>query len=218
MRWPITAPSPHPYAAPRIVRLGIVGAMLFILGATLIPMDAGSETDFIACIVCGSRGTADALVNVILFAPLGLALALTGRTGIRWIGYAALLSATIEFAQLVIPGRDPERQHAANFLFQKVKPGSKLWTDGAGIYRNIERWWPVKHQADIHRKWQFGKTSEIEGVFGNYRTFVRQMYHHHWSRNLEEYVREFCFRFSSPELFENPLFYLSKTLTLVTTC
>jgi hypothetical protein len=81
--------------------------MLFILGATLIPMDAGSETDFIACIVCGSRGTADALVNVILFAPLGLALALTGRTGIRWIGYAALLSATIEFAQLVIPGRDP---------------------------------------------------------------------------------------------------------------
>jgi len=81
--------------------------MLFILGATLTPMDAGSETDFIACIVCGSRGNADALVNVILFAPLGLALARTGRTGIRWIGCAALLSATIEFAQLVIPGRDP---------------------------------------------------------------------------------------------------------------
>jgi len=44
---------------------------------------------------------------VILFAPLGAALVLAGRTGIRWIGYAALLSATIEFAQLVIPGRDP---------------------------------------------------------------------------------------------------------------
>ena len=122
---------------------------------------------------------------------------------------------TRKLAYTVIPGRDPERQHAANFLFQKVKPGSKLWTDGAGIYRNIERWWPVKHQADIHRKWQFGKTSEIEGVFGNYRTFVRQMYHHHWSRNLEEYVREFCFRFSSPEMFENPIFYLKKTLSLV---
>jgi len=81
--------------------------MLFILGATLTPMDAGSDTDFIACILCGSHGHADALVNVILFAPLGFALALMGRTGIRWIGCAALLSATIEFAQLVIPGRDP---------------------------------------------------------------------------------------------------------------
>jgi hypothetical protein len=81
--------------------------MLFILGATLTPMDAGSDSDFVACFLCGSRGNADALVNVILFAPLGLALALMGRTGIRWIGYAAALSATIEWAQLVIPGRDP---------------------------------------------------------------------------------------------------------------
>ncbi|HEY7685451.1 MAG TPA: VanZ family protein [Gemmatimonadales bacterium] len=70
-------------------------------------MDAGSDPDFVACFLCGSRNSADALVNVILFAPLGLALALMGRTGIRWIGYAAALSATIEFAQLVIPGRDP---------------------------------------------------------------------------------------------------------------
>ncbi len=70
-------------------------------------MEAGSESDFIACILCGSRGNADALVNVILFAPLGLGLAMMGRTGFRWIGYAAVLSATIEFAQLVIPGRDP---------------------------------------------------------------------------------------------------------------
>jgi hypothetical protein len=99
MRWPITAAI--------IPRLGVFGALLFILGATLTPMDAGNDTDFIACILCGSRGNADALVNVILFAPLGFALTLMGRTGIRWIGYAAVLSATIEFAQLVIPGRDP---------------------------------------------------------------------------------------------------------------
>ena len=107
MRWPITAPSSRPPTRPRLVRLGLFSALLFILGATLMPMDAGGETDFVACILCGSRGNADALVNVILFAPLGLALALTGRTGSRWIGCAALLSATIEFAQLLIPGRDP---------------------------------------------------------------------------------------------------------------
>jgi hypothetical protein len=34
-------------------------------------------------------------------------------------------------------GTDPNRGHAASFLFQFVEPWSKLWTDGAGIYRNI---------------------------------------------------------------------------------
>ena len=110
----------------------------------------------------------------------------------------------------------PQRHHATEFLFQKVKPGSQLWTDGALIYKNIDQWWPVLHSRDIHKKFQFEHTSEIEGVFGNYRTFVRRLYHHHWSENLPEYVREFCFRFSSPELFNNPLFYLTKSLTLVT--
>jgi len=45
-----------------------------------------------------------------------------------------------------------------------------------------------------------------------------EAYFHHYSEKLEEYVREFCFRFSSPELFENPRFYLEKTLSLVPTC
>ena len=107
MRWPITVPSPQPIPPPGLAWLGLIGALLFILGSTLSPMDVGSDPDYVACFQCGSRGNADALVNVILFAPLGLALALMGRTGIRWIGGAALLSATIEFAQLVIPGRDP---------------------------------------------------------------------------------------------------------------
>mgnify|MGYP001599868021 FL=1 len=122
---------------------------------------------------------------------------------------------TRKLAYDVIAGTAPHRGNAVHFLFKKVKPGSKLWTDGAGIYRGIGKWWPVRHQRDIHRKFEFAHTSEIEGMFGNYRTFVRRMYHHHWSRNLPDYVREFCFRFSSPELFENPRYYLKKTLSLV---
>jgi len=122
---------------------------------------------------------------------------------------------TRKLAYTVIPGTAPQRHHATAFLFEKVRPGSKLWTDGAGIYRGIRRWWPVTHSGDIHRRFEFGHTSEIEGIFGNYRTFVRRMYHHHWSENLPSYVREFCFRFSSPELFENPRYYLSKSLSLV---
>lgn len=125
---------------------------------------------------------------------------------------------TRKLAWEVIQGVAPSKFHAVRFLFQKVKPRSKLMTDGSGIYRAIEKWWPVKHETDIHKKWEFGKTSEIEGIFGNYRTFVRRMYHHHWSENLPEYVREFSFRFSSPEMFENPRFYLQKTLKLATTC
>lgn len=114
-----------------------------------------------------------------------------------------------------IMAKHPERHHIGRFLFRKVKPGSKLWTDGASIYDKVSEWWPVKHKRDIHTKFQFKHTSEIEGIFGNYRTFTRRMYHHHRAENLEQYVREFCFRFSSPELFENPLFYLTKTLSLV---
>ena len=125
---------------------------------------------------------------------------------------------TRNLAYAVHEGTDPNRGHATSFLFQFVEPGSKLWTDGGGIYHNIANYWPVEHQRDIHKKFEFAHTSEIEGIFGNYRTFVRRMYHHHWSINLQDYVREFCFRFSSPELFENPRYYLKKTLSLVTTC
>jgi hypothetical protein len=109
-----------------------------------------------------------------------------------------------------------QRQHAAQFLQQNIKPKTKLRTDGAGIYRSIHKWWPVRHQKDIHRKWEFELTSEIEGLFGNLRTFIRRMYHHTTSEKLPDMVSEFCTRFSSPEIFENPLKYLEKALTLVT--
>jgi hypothetical protein len=122
---------------------------------------------------------------------------------------------TRKLAWDVFPGTAPHREHAAYFLFRKVKPDTKLWTDGAAIYRGINRWWPVEHSRDIHKKFEFAHTSEIEGMFGVYRTFVRRMYHHHWSINLPDYVREFAFRFSSPEMFNSPLFYLKKSLSLV---
>lgn len=80
----------------------------------------------------------------------------------------------------------------ASFLFQNVQPKSTLQTDGSSIYKNINHWWPVKHKRDIHKKFEFGLTSEIEGMFGNLRTFIRRMYHHTSSEYLPEYVSEFC--------------------------
>lgn len=135
--------------------------------------------------------------------------------GKRWTLMMAKEQGTKKLAYAFVPQRRPERHHAAIFLEQYVSPRTKLRTDGAKIYRGIDRWWPVVHEYDIHAKWEFGKTSEIEGMFGLMRTFIRRMYHHVPSESMPEYVREFAARFSLPEMFENPRYYLKKTLSLV---
>lgn len=135
--------------------------------------------------------------------------------GRGWTLMAAKQQGTRKTAYAFLDVPDPTRLHAVTFAQSHVRPRSRLHTDGAGIYRGIEAWWPVKHQTDIHRKWEFGKTSEIEGFFGNLRTFIRRMYHHVTAEKMPAYVREFVTRFSSPEIFESPRHYLSKTLTLV---
>jgi len=124
---------------------------------------------------------------------------------------------TRKLAYEILCGTNPEKIHAAHFLQQYVKPRVKLRTDGGGIYKNIHEWWPVQHQVDIHRKFEFSLTSEIEGMFGVLRTFIRRMYHHSTPEKLPEIVREFCLRFSSPETFNSPLNYLQKSLSLVPT-
>lgn len=70
----------------------------------------------------------------------------------------------------------------------------------------------VRHRVDIHKKFEFGLTSEIEGMFGNLRTFIRRMYHHATPEYLPEYVAEFAARFSHPEVFDSPLTFLTTTL------
>lgn len=135
-------------------------------------------------------------------------------------GYSLLMGKqprTRKLACIFINGSSVQRHHAVEFLKQHVKPRSRLYTDGAMIYKGINRWWPVQQKRDIHRKFEFTHTSEIEGIFGNLRTFIRRMYHHVTLEKLPEYVSEFCFRFSSPEMFENPLNYLQKSLYLVPT-
>ena len=125
---------------------------------------------------------------------------------------------TRKLAFEVIPQPSVAREHAWFFLQSKVKPDSLVNTDGSAIYKNIENWWPINHQnVDIHKKFEFQNTSEIEGMFGVLRTFIRRMYHHVSGDKLPEYVGEFCFRFSHPEMFENPRYYLEMSLSLVPT-
>jgi len=119
---------------------------------------------------------------------------------------------TRELAYTIHSETNLNRSHAAEFLFQSVEPNTRLQTDGGSIYKAIENWWPVNHRVDIHRKFQFGLTSEIEGMFGNLRTFIRRMYHHVSPEKFPSYVREFCARFSSPQMFSSPNDFLTRTI------
>lgn len=129
-----------------------------------------------------------------------LSLVMAKQVGSKKLAYQVLSKNTVN------------KTDAMQFIHQWVEPKSQLQTDGAGIYRGVEKSWPVKHKRDIHKRFEFGRTSEIEGMFGNLRTFIRRMYHHVTPEYLPEYVSEFCVRFSSPEIFDSPLSYLTKSL------
>ncbi len=80
-------------------------ALAFIASLTLLPTSDAKRVA-VLCLACGMRGLADAVLNVALFAPLGLALAAGGLRLGQAVPLGALLSLCIEVAQLFIPGRD----------------------------------------------------------------------------------------------------------------
>jgi transposase-like protein len=124
---------------------------------------------------------------------------------------------TRKLAFQVVPTPNVVREHASWFLESFIAPKTRLHTDGASIYKEIDQWWPVYHYRDIHKKWEFELTSEIEGMFGVFRTFIRRMYHHVTVDKLGEYMGEFCYRFSHPEIFNSPREYLLIALQIVPT-
>jgi hypothetical protein len=81
--------------------------------------------------------------------------------------------------------------------------------------RNRCKRWPGQHNVDTHKCFEFGQTSEQEGMFGCMRTPICRMYHHITPETATDYVSEFCVRFSTPELFESLHKYLDRTLIFV---
>jgi hypothetical protein len=77
-----------------------------IAWATLFPTDAIGGERFLICLVCGDRGSADAILNTIMFVPLGISLALAGLTASMAIPLCFVFSAAIECIQFFVPGRD----------------------------------------------------------------------------------------------------------------
>jgi hypothetical protein len=101
---PITVAS-----TPQLRRLGrflAVASIAVILAATVTPQSGQPETDLL-CIFCGSFGGVDAVLNLLLFLPLGVGLALSGVRPIYALFAMLLLSASIEVTQFFfIRGRD----------------------------------------------------------------------------------------------------------------
>ncbi|HEV8263711.1 MAG TPA: VanZ family protein [Gemmatimonadales bacterium] len=110
----------------------VVASLAAVLAVTLFPSASDEPERWVTCVVCGERGTADVLLNVLLFLPLGAALTGVGLPLSRCVLGGALLSAGIEFAQLYIPGRDPS---VGDVVFNTV--GSGL---GAGLVAAAPYW------------------------------------------------------------------------------
>jgi transposase-like protein len=113
----------------------------------------------------------------------------------------------------IIPKSSVDRRDAIDFMTEYVSPKSKLNTDGSSIYKKIENWYDVKHQYEIHSKWEFTLTSEIEGIWGTLTTFVRRMYHRITINNAPSIVKEFSARITYPELFNSPASFFEKSLS-----
>lgn len=152
--------------------------LLAILAATLTPM-GGSQPVSVLCVYCDSRASSDVLLNLILFLPLGLAIALNGWRG--WPAFAtpALLSAGVETVQFFIPGRDPS---LGDVIFNTLGAAA-----GIVIVRTAPRW------LDPPRRLRPALTAAaaafppamwvVAGVLGS-QAFPRSTYYGQWTPNL----------------------------------
>jgi hypothetical protein len=83
--------------------VGVALAAIFL--ATLTPAP-GELVGSRLCVVCGSMGGVDVILNVLLFVPLGIGMAMAGTSAKRAVVAALGISLLVETAQLFIPGRD----------------------------------------------------------------------------------------------------------------
>jgi hypothetical protein len=159
-----------------------IGVALIILAATLRPGGGGSGST--VCLICGERGLADFLANIILFAPLGAAV--FWRTRRAWLAVllGALFSLGIEALQWkLIPARDASLgDFAANSLGAAV--GACL------LY--VRPWRPLNRGA-VLRSWATAALT-VAILLGALTLFTisydRTQYWLHWVpryRNLAQY-------------------------------
>lgn len=110
----------------------LAAAIAVVLGLTLAPAPGVPTAGMFSCFFCGRRGVADAINNVLLLVPVGVALALVMPGMIRPMVVAVGLSATVELIQIGIPGRDA---NVVDLLFNSIGSGT-----GLSIVRSAKYW------------------------------------------------------------------------------
>lgn len=107
----MTSAGSNALQPPRSVGLALIIAGALAIGiATLTPAPEPADPLILppfSCFICGDLGGTDIALNLMLFAPFAIGLALSGLRPWRVLLVASLLSLTIEALQIkVIPGRD----------------------------------------------------------------------------------------------------------------
>jgi hypothetical protein len=98
-------PGP-PFASSPTSAVFVALSIAAVAALTLDPGSSVSESGDVLCLFCGDRAIADAILNVILYLPVGASLAGIGLPPRRVVLVGAALSAGIEFVQIALPGRD----------------------------------------------------------------------------------------------------------------
>ncbi|HXM39254.1 MAG TPA: VanZ family protein [Gemmatimonadales bacterium] len=112
--------------------IAVALAVLAICIATLRPSGTVMPSGWSFDIASGEAALAEAIQNLLLFIPLGMALAWKGFRPLRAIAIGAGLSFTVEFIQQWLPGRDPS---TGDILCNTISTAI-----GGGLVWNARRW------------------------------------------------------------------------------
>lgn len=84
-------------------------------------------------------------------------------------------------------------------LRENIEIGTKVMTDEAGQYRNLDREFP--HEFVSHGKGEYGRgpihTNTIEGFFSIFKRGMKGVYQHCSKEHLHRYLAEYDFRYSN---------------------
>lgn len=125
-------------------RHAVLATAAFIAAFTLLPSSGAPFSIGFTCVLCGDRGVADLLLNVVLFLPLGAALWHAGVPPLRALLIGAAFAAAIELAQVLLPGRSPT-------LRDIVANGAGAW-GGALLAMHLRRW-VTETRGSVRRIW-----------------------------------------------------------------
>ena len=150
-----------------------------ILAATLVPVPGPGPAGFQWRILVGEFDLSDVINNVVLFVPLAVALRCSGVSAGKAVALCALLSATIEFAQLrVVAGRDSSLSDLVSNTLGAV----------AGVA--LVRWLPARRRSALRGVAAAALSLAVIAGIGllDRPSLPSTPYYGQWTANLGQYA------------------------------